>query len=244
MASNLGGIGGGVASHSPSWSPDGTRIAFTEFAGGSNGDDIHTIKPNGTDEQVVTTGPNNDSRPDWSPDGTRIAFRRDQELIYTVKPDGTDLTPVPGSEPDNGGHAWSPDGQKLARGSDYDIYTMDAAGGDPFLVFSSRRWDDQPDWQPAPPPAQPAHVRPKGAGPIRVSLVPAYLPCEAPDRTHGPPLAFPSCGSPQPESPFLTVGTADSNGAPTKSIGFVRLSVFAGDPSTFEDEADVAWRST
>jgi Tol biopolymer transport system component len=242
---NFTGLGAGVASHFPSWSPDGTRIAFTEFAGGPNGTDIHTIKPDGTDEQIVTTGPNNDERPDWSPDGTRIAFRRDQDLIYTVKPDGTDLTPVPGSELANNGHAWSPDGQKLALGhfvpgSDYDIYTMDAAGGDPSPVFSSPAIDAQPDWQPAPPPAQPGHVRPKGASPIRVSLVPAYLPCEEPNRTHGPPLAFSSCGPPQPQSSLLTVGTADSNGASTKSIGFVRFRVFRGDPSTLEDEADVA----
>ena len=43
-----------------------------------------------------------------------------------------------------------------------------------------------------------AHVRPQGATPMRVSLVPAYVPCAAPDRVHGPPLDSPSCASPDP----------------------------------------------
>ena len=44
------------------------------------------------------------------------------------------------------------------------------------------------------------YPRPKGATPLRVSLVPAYQECTSPDKTHGAPLAFPSC-SPQQASP-------------------------------------------
>ena len=40
--------------------------------------------------------------------------------------------------------------------------------------------------------AQATHPRPKSASPMQMSLVPAYTPCAAPNRTHGPPLAFPS----------------------------------------------------
>ena len=40
--------------------------------------------------------------------------------------------------------------------------------------------------------ATPGHARPKGATPLRVALVPAYSACASPNRTHGPPLAFPS----------------------------------------------------
>ncbi len=83
------------------------------------------------------------------------------------------------------------------------------------------------------------YPRPKGASPLRVSLVPAYKSCSAPNRTHGTPLAFPSCNPPDPESQFLTVGTPDSNGKAAKSIGFVRFGVIPGEPETSEDEADV-----
>jgi hypothetical protein len=69
------------------------------------------------------------------------------------------------------------------------------------------------------------HIRPKAATPIRVSLVPAFKPCTAPNRTHGPPLAFPSCTPPVPTSSFVTVGTPDSNGAGANSTGYLRVKV-------------------
>jgi hypothetical protein len=71
------------------------------------------------------------------------------------------------------------------------------------------------------------------------ALVPAYKSCSAPNRSHGAPLAFPSCNPPDPQSQFLTVGTPDSNGKAAQSIGSVRFGVIRGDPATSEDEADV-----
>jgi hypothetical protein len=84
------------------------------------------------------------------------------------------------------------------------------------------------------------YPRPKGASPLRASLVPAYQPCASPNRTHGPPLASGSCAPPQQSSGFLTVGTADSNGQPAGAVGHVRMSVIPGDPGTTADEADIA----
>jgi acyl-homoserine lactone acylase PvdQ len=81
--------------------------------------------------------------------------------------------------------------------------------------------------------------RPKTASPLRASLVPAYRACSAPNRTHGPPLVFGSCNPPQLRSDYLTVGTADSNGRVTNSVGSVRLDVIVGNPLTPADEADV-----
>jgi TolB protein len=235
---SAGGVG---AAFHPAWSPDGSRIAYTTYAGELNGLDIHTIRPDSTGVQTVTGTTNNDEQPDWSPDGTRIVFRRDQELLYTVKPDGTALTPVAGSEPDNAGHAWSPDRTRLAvarfiPGADWDIYTTSAAGGAPSPVWGGPAHSYEPDWQPVP---FTGYARPKGATPIFTYLVPAYEACAAPNREHGPPLAFPSCSAPQPTSDWLTVGTADSNGQPTKSIGSVSLHTKPGDLATPPDEADI-----
>ena len=70
-----------------------------------------------------------------------------------------------------------------------------------------------------------SHPRPQGATPLRVPLVPAFNQCAATNRTHGPPLAFPSCNPPVPSSNFVTVGTPDANGAPAKSQGFVKVAV-------------------
>jgi hypothetical protein len=84
----------------------------------------------------------------------------------------------------------------------------------------------------------PSYVRPKGATPLRASLVPAFAICTAPSKTHGPPLAFPSC-DPEQSSDFLTVGTFDANLKSAESIGVARYDVLVGDPSTLADEADV-----
>ena len=75
-----------------------------------------------------------------------------------------------------------------------------------------------------------SHVRPKGATPLRASLVPAFKQCTAPNTTHGAPLAFPSCNPPVQASSFLTVGTPDNNGAGANSVGSILLRVKATSP--------------
>jgi hypothetical protein len=76
-----------------------------------------------------------------------------------------------------------------------------------------------------------SHVRPKGATPLRVSLVPSYKQCVAPgNRQHGAPLVFPSCAPPVLQSPFLTTGTPESNGAGANGIAFALLRVKATSP--------------
>jgi hypothetical protein len=75
-----------------------------------------------------------------------------------------------------------------------------------------------------------SHVRPKGASPLRASLVPSYKACATPNRTHGAPLAFPSCNPPVQSSNFLTVGTPDANGAPANSVGSILLKVKTTSP--------------
>jgi hypothetical protein len=75
-----------------------------------------------------------------------------------------------------------------------------------------------------------SHVRPKGASPLRASLVPSFKACATPNRTHGAPLAFPSCNPPVQSSNFLTVGTPDANGAGANSVGSILLKVKATSP--------------
>ena len=84
-----------------------------------------------------------------------------------------------------------------------------------------------------------AYARPKGATPLRVSLVPAYAPCATPNSRHGAPLASGSCSPPSPASRYLSVGTPDANGQAPDSTGSVQLSVVPGNPSTPADEADI-----
>jgi hypothetical protein len=78
--------------------------------------------------------------------------------------------------------------------------------------------------------ASATHVRPKGASPLRASLVPSFKACATPNRTHGAPLAFPSCNPPVQSSNFLTIGSPDANGAAANSTGFILLKVKTTSP--------------
>jgi hypothetical protein len=74
------------------------------------------------------------------------------------------------------------------------------------------------------------YVRPRGATPLRVPLVPAFATCNSPgNRQHGAPLSFPSCAPPTQESSQLTVGTPESNGRRANSIGYVLYRALIGD---------------
>jgi hypothetical protein len=85
----------------------------------------------------------------------------------------------------------------------------------------------------------PGFVRPKGATPVRVALVPAYNQCTASNSTHGLPLASPSCKPPVQSSSTLTIGSPDANGAAANASAFMRYAVAVGNPATQANEADV-----
>ncbi len=76
-----------------------------------------------------------------------------------------------------------------------------------------------------------SHVRPRGATPLRASLVPSYKACALPgNRTHGAPLSFASCNPPVQSSQYLWLGTPDANSAGAQSEGFIQLSVKTTSP--------------
>jgi hypothetical protein len=90
--------------------------------------------------------------------------------------------------------------------------------------------------------AQATHPRPKGATPIRMPLVPAYAACAAPNRQHGPPLAFASCNPPAQTSSQATVGTPDAFGGAANSTSYLLLRAMPGnfppvDPDMLIDSA-------
>lgn len=87
------------------------------------------------------------------------------------------------------------------------------------------------------------YVRPKGATPLRVSLVPAFVACSTPNRTHGAPLAFGSCAPPAQVSSLLTVGTPDANGLAAQAISSVMLAAMTGDVKLAASATDVRLRS-
>ncbi|MEN9353127.1 MAG: hypothetical protein RL318_452 [Fibrobacterota bacterium] len=68
-----------------SWSPNGDAIAFGRLAGDWQ---VVTIRPDGSNEQVVTNGRN----PKWSPDGRHLVYMVEwagKSDIWVCNPDGT-----------------------------------------------------------------------------------------------------------------------------------------------------------
>jgi hypothetical protein len=85
-----------------------------------------------------------------------------------------------------------------------------------------------------------SHVRPRGATPVHVPLVPSYYTCTAPNRTHGAPLAYSSCAPPVPTTNhYLTVGTPDANGVGANSVGSFLVQALTADIRFTLDVTDV-----
>ncbi len=60
----------------PTWSPDGTKIAFTSTRGTQGHPHIYVMNANGSNPIRLTANPGtyDEYEPSWSPDGTKIAF--------------------------------------------------------------------------------------------------------------------------------------------------------------------------
>jgi hypothetical protein len=220
----------------PEWSPLGDKIAYMVI--GSE-QDLYTMNPDGSGQTNITPASGEGGyRPDWSPAGDRLAFGYNGWFLMTSRPDGSDRTNLaPGSIIQT---AYSPDGAHIAyveadpnvtrtnNGAFLKIYDLSTGQTrtvplPPGLTYYNDGVVNSVDWQPIPN----AYPRPKGATPMRASLVPAYQPCSSPNSTHGSPLAFPSCTPPVQASGRLTVGTPPQD--PVNSVGYVTAKVISAD---------------
>jgi Tol biopolymer transport system component len=140
-----------VGNDAPAWSPDGTEIAFTSFRNGKG--DIYVMRPNGKNQQRLTTSDAHDDLAAWSPNSKQIAFSSDrtgQLEIWLMNCDGTDQRQLTFDEHRDYGPTWSPDGKRIAFRSDRDgnseIYTMDADGSDQTRLTNAPSSDNSPRW--------------------------------------------------------------------------------------------------
>jgi hypothetical protein len=95
----------------PEWSPDGTRIAFSDFA------DIYVVNADGSNLRDLTSSPSESARadnPSWSPDSSRIAYAYASANVKVVNADGSGSTTIVPNPGEVWEVAWSPDGQKIA----------------------------------------------------------------------------------------------------------------------------------
>lgn len=142
------------------WSPDGSRIAFTEEGEPEDGSpdcaslcSIFTMRADGTDRVPVDTGTlPGATNPSWSPDGRSIAFSArvgGRWFAFVVGLDGSaprSLASDLGS-PQESKPAWSPDGSRIAfladasgsgeEGLPFDLWTIRPDGTDRRFVLTS-----------------------------------------------------------------------------------------------------------
>jgi Tol biopolymer transport system component len=72
----------------PSWSPDGTRLAYQ---GDRDGSAVYVINADGSGEKRLSPTPGLDVTPSWSADGTKIIYARLYSAPQPGEPPMTDL---------------------------------------------------------------------------------------------------------------------------------------------------------
>ena len=159
----------------PSWSPDGTRIAFTSDADGNY--EIYTMATDGTDvrQLTFTDPPVQHVGPKYSPDGTLLLYATDEDVqdpaiqqdlwvMPSVGGTGTRLTYGLDNRESRG---WSPDGRRIVTqtvidgvgqlvvlnadgsgGRQITHYTADTPRFEPGGIFPVMRGAVTPAWSP------------------------------------------------------------------------------------------------
>ena len=158
---------------SPTWSPDGSQIAFATARvprGRTRSDTrdpyteirsaVYAVGLDGSHRRLLAREA---TAPSWSPDGSAIAYQSACHGIGLVSPAGEVLTP--GAEPGvcaaigpAGAPAWSPDGTQIAIESQAGLYVVHAdgsrldrvRGADGQQIFDTAR----PAWAPGVSPTR------------------------------------------------------------------------------------------
>ena len=161
---------------SPSWSPDGKRIAFVSDRDGHVDIrglptyEIYVMDANGGNQLNLTNDANDDGSPSWSPDGKRIVFSSTRDMvrgeaahnieIYVMDADGGNAQRLTNNLTEDQHPSWSPDGKRIAfsarrdghfeneLGITYEIYVIDADGGNEQRLTENRNNDWNPSWSP------------------------------------------------------------------------------------------------
>ena len=143
----------------PSWSPDGSRIAFEVHVQGPDPEEgateIYVVGADGRGAQPLTTD-GRSSVPAWSPDGSRIAYVSaapgGHSDIYVMAANGSEPVRLTTDPALDLRPAWSPDGSRIAFESDRDgnpeIYVMGADGTDQTRLTRHPGFDGAPAWSP------------------------------------------------------------------------------------------------
>jgi WD40-like Beta Propeller Repeat/Divergent InlB B-repeat domain len=188
---------------SPSWSPDGTKIAFASERNGPS--EIFVMNANGSDQRQVTFNSARDRTNAWTADGKQIVYDKEFTEIYAINADGSGGERkladglLPGTSPYGDKVAFSESGLfsiKLDRSERRQItefpgdFSPDWSPGGTDLVFT------RPSGDPASPDRDVYRIHANGIGLVRLTTTPDRSevgPVWSPDGTR---IAFLGCPNP------------------------------------------------
>lgn len=115
---------------SPSWSPDGRKLAYVSFE--KRRSQIYIQDLYSQKRELMTSFPKINGSPSWSPDGKSLAIvlsKDGQPEIYTLDTQSKALRRITNNRAIDTEPSWSPDGQSLifssTRGGQAQIYQVD-----------------------------------------------------------------------------------------------------------------------
>jgi dipeptidyl aminopeptidase/acylaminoacyl peptidase len=150
----------------PTWSPDGSRIAFESDRDGNS--EIYVMNADGSDQTRLTTDPAFDGFPDWSPNLAAqgaaldeeeyegyLAFQTNRDLnfeVYGMNVDGTGQVNLTNDPAFDGFPSFSPTGTEIAfetnRDGNNEIYRMLRNGSNQTNLTNNVASDEKPGWSP------------------------------------------------------------------------------------------------
>jgi TolB protein len=140
---------------SPSWSPDGRRIAFVSDRSGAP--QIYLMDADGGEPRRLTYQGNYNTNPAWSPDGRWIAYEsrvQSQFDIWLIDAEGQVNVPLVDHPRSDESPAWAPNSRKLAfsstRRGRADVYVIDASGDNLRRLTQGAGDNKSPAWGPFP----------------------------------------------------------------------------------------------
>ncbi len=136
---------------SPSWSPDGRRLAYVSFENRRSEvwlQEVYTGK-----RTLLASFKGSNSAPAWSPDGRWLAISLSREgnaEIYRMDLQQRSIQRLTSHRAIDTEPAWSPDGSQLVFLSDRSgtpqLYRMAVGGGHPERITFKGRYNTSPDW--------------------------------------------------------------------------------------------------